>query len=129
MTMAAGHRRRLFRFLVVGVGAAVLFAVLSYALVSSGVPPFAGSVVAYLLAFALAYTAQRAWTFGGEQEHGVAFPRYALLQLGCAGLGGAVSQVLAWLGASPLTMAVIAALATSAVSYIASSRWVFVRQR
>ena len=35
------------RFVAVGIGAAALFFVLSYVLVSMGMPPFAGSVVAY----------------------------------------------------------------------------------
>jgi len=129
MTATAGHPHRLLRFLVVGVGAAALYAVLSYALVTAGMRPFVGSTFAYLLAFAIAYTAQRAWTFGAQQQHRVAFPRYAMLQLGCAALGGAVSQLATWLGASPLTMSVLAAIVTSAVSYVASSRWVFVRAR
>ena len=32
---------------------------------SAGLPPFVGSAIAYMLAFVVAYSAQRGWTFEG----------------------------------------------------------------
>lgn len=128
MTLARGaaQQSRLLRFVVVGVGAAALFAVLAYLFARAGMQPVLASPIAYLIAFAFAYLTQRSWTFGAEQAHAVAFPRYLALQLGCAALSGAVSHVaVSWYGASPLTMSLVAALVTSAVSYVLSSRWVF----
>ncbi|TGP47001.1 GtrA family protein, partial [bacterium M00.F.Ca.ET.229.01.1.1] len=84
---------RLFRFLVVGVGAALLLFVLSWLLVSLGLSPFVGSAAAYAIAFVVAYSAQRGWTFGGEHDHATALPRYLTLQLGCAVFSGLVSHV------------------------------------
>ena len=117
---------RLFRFILVGGGAAALFFVLAYVLVSAGVPPFAGSVFAYAMAFAFAYTAQRGWTFGGRHAHSRSFPRYLALQACCALFSGVVAHAaVALFGMSPLAMSAVTAVLSGAVSYVASSRWVF----
>lgn len=117
---------RLFRFLVVGAGAACLLFVLSWGLVAAGFPPFPASVAAYGVAFAVAYTAQRGWTFGGRHGHGRALPRYFAVQLGCALLSGLVSHIAVTVfGASPLTMSAVTTIVASAASYVLSSRWVF----
>lgn len=117
---------RLFRFVVVGAGAAALFFVLAFLLVSAGLPPFAGSVIAYATAFVIAYAAQRGWTFGGRHRHGHALPRYLILQAGCATLSGLVSHVAVnELGLPPLAMSALATLAAGGASYVLSSTWVF----
>ena len=121
-------RHRMVRFLLVGGGAAALFAVLAYVFARSGVPPFLASAGAYLIAFAFAYLTQRSWTFEREQSHAIAFPRYLALQIGCAVLSGIVSYVAVEIyDASLLTMSIGAMLITSAVSYVLSSLWVFAR--
>ncbi|MER8631966.1 GtrA family protein [Mesorhizobium opportunistum] len=117
---------RLFRFLVVGVGAALLLFVLSWLLVSSGLSPFAGSAIAYAIAFVVAYSAQRGWTFGAEHGHTRAFPRYLALQAGCAAFSGLVSHVaVTHFGLSPVAMSALTTVTTSTVSYFASLLWVF----
>jgi putative flippase GtrA len=117
---------RLFRFAVVGVGAACLLFVLSFLLVSMGLSPFSASVLAYSVAFAIAYTGQRSWTFGDRQNHSNSFRRYLALQAGCATFSGLVSHAaVAWLGMSPLAMSVLTTIAASAASYMVSSTWVF----
>ena len=117
---------RLFRFVVVGVGAAALFFVLTYALASAGLPPFLGSTLAYAVAFMVAYSAQRSWTFGGRHDHSHALPRYLAVQLCCALFSGTVSHVaVAGFGMSPLAMSALTTVLTSAVSYVLSSLWVF----
>lgn len=114
------------RFVTVGVGAAVLMLVLSYLLVSAGMPPFAGTVVAYAVALATAYTAQRTWTFGARHGHGHALPRYFIIQAGCALMSGILAQLLAtYLQMSPLAMSAVTATAASLASYFLSSRWAF----
>ncbi|WP_296737422.1 GtrA family protein [Mesorhizobium sp.] len=117
---------RLARFVVVGIGAALLFFVLSWALVSAGLPPFAGSVIAYLLVFVMAYSAQRSWTFEGRHGHGRAFPRYLVTQLVCAVFAGLCAHVaVSIFSAPPLVMSAIITLAAGAASYVLSSLWVF----
>jgi len=117
---------RLVRFAVVGIGAALLFFVLSWALVSAGLPPFAGSVIAYMLAFVVAYSAQRGWTFEGQHDHRRTLPRYLVTQLVCAVFAGLSAHVaVSVFSASPLVMSAIITLAAGAASYALSSVWVF----
>jgi putative flippase GtrA len=117
---------RLFRFAVVGVGAACLLFVLSFLLVSTGLSPFSASVLAYSVAFAVAYTAQRSWTFGDRHDHSNSFRRYLVLQAGCAIFSGVVSHAaVEWLGMSALAMSMMTTIAASGASYIVSSTWVF----
>ena len=124
--LRAALRLRTVRFLTVGVGAALLFFVLTYALVSLGMPPFAGTVVAYAAAFVTAYLAQRNWTFGGGHAHGRALPRYFILQAGCALGSGVLAHVAAEkFQMSPLAMSTLTTVAASVVSYFLSSLWVF----
>lgn len=122
-------RSRLLRFVIVGVGAAVLFFALAFCFARLGMQPFLSSAIAYLIAFVMAYTAQRGWTFHGEQDHRTAFPRYLTLQLGCSAFSGLVSQIaVSGFGATPFAMSLVATLLTSAVSYMLSSRWVFAKR-
>ncbi len=117
---------RLFRFVTVGVGAAALFFGLSWLLVSRGVPPFTGSVIAYATAFVVAYSAQRAWTFEGRHDHAQALPRYFVLQVGCALFSGVVAHfATSRLGMSPFAMSALTTVVASAASYVISSLWVF----
>ena len=117
---------RLVRFVIVGVGAALLLFMLSWALVSAGLPPFVGSVIAYMLAFVVAYSAQRGWTFEGRHDHAHAFPRYLVTQLVCAVFAGLSAHVaVSVFSASPLVMSAIITLAAGAASYALSSAWVF----
>jgi putative flippase GtrA len=125
--MAAGFTgARFVRFVVVGVGAALLFFVLAFLLVSAGLPPFVGSALAYAVAFVVAYSAQRGWTFGGRHDHSHALPRYFAVQLGCATFSGVVSHVAVyWLGMSPFAMSAVTTVLASAASFVLSSLWVF----
>jgi putative flippase GtrA len=114
------------RFVTVGVGAAALLFLLAYLFVSLGMTPFAGTVVAYAIAFAAAYTAQRAWTFGARHRHGHALPRYFVIQAGCALMSGGLAHVLVtYLQMPPLAMSVAITAASSVASYLLSSRWAF----
>ena len=117
---------RLFRFFLVGGGSAGLFFVLTYLLATLGMPPFAASILAYAIAFVVAYTAQRGWTFGGRHAHSHSFPRYLALQVACALFSGVVAHAaVALFGMSPLAMSAVTTVLASAVSYVASSLWVF----
>lgn len=119
-------RGRLVRFVIVGVSAAGVLFGLSWLLVTLGLSPFLGSVIAYAVAMAVSYTAQRSWTFGGAHAHGRALPRYLTLQIGCAAFSGLVSHVaVSRFGMAPLAMSAVMTLLVSAVSYVLSSSWVF----
>jgi putative flippase GtrA len=117
---------RLVRFVVVGVAAAGMLFMLGWLLISAGLSPFAGSLIAYVATFLCAYAAQRGWTFGGLHSHAHALPRYFILQSGCAVFSGLVSHAaVAGFGLSPLAMSAVMTVAVSAVSYIGSLWWVF----
>jgi len=121
---------RFVRFVTVGVGAAALLLVVSYLLASAGLPPFAAGLIAYAIAFVVAYSAQRGWTFGAAHGHGYALPRYFALQAGCALMSGVIAHVsVDRLHMSPLAMSVLVTVAASAVSYVVSSLWVFPDKR
>ena len=114
------------RFLCVGVGVAVFFMFLTYALVSGGVPPFWASVSAYVICFVMAYILQRFWTFEAKHRHREALPKYFALQAGCAVLSGFVPQVaIDRFGATHLVAAGLAALTASFLSYVGSTLFVF----
>lgn len=124
--LRSAFRLKPVRFVTVGVGAAVLLFVLSYLFVRWGMPPFVGSAAAYVIAFIVAYTAQRGWTFGAAHSHAQALPRYLTVQVGCALLSGIVAHVaVEMLGASAFVMSIMVTLAASAASYVLSSLWVF----
>lgn len=99
---------------------------LSYLFVSFGIQPFLGTIIAYAVAFAVAYTAQRAWTFGARHGHGHAFPRYCAIQVVCALLSGVLAHLLvAYFQTPPLAMSFVTTVAASIASYFLSSRWAF----
>ena len=124
--LAGVERSRLTRFVTVGVGAALLLFVLSWLLVTLGLPPFAGSALAYGVAFVVAYCAQRGWTFRARHSHARALPRYLAVQLGCAVLSGLVSHVaVTRFGISTLAMSAVTTGVASAASFVLSSLWVF----
>jgi len=119
-------RQRLLRFVVVGLGAALLLFALTYAFLSLGIAPAAASLAAYAIAFVAAYSAQRRWTFGGRHPHGHALPRYFAVQLGCALLSSLSAHVAALgFGLPPLVVSAIATLVASAASYLLALLWVF----
>lgn len=113
------------RLVLVGGSAAGLFFVLTYLFVSAGGPPFLSSVAAYAIAFVFAYTAQHAWTFGGQHKHGSAFPRYLAAQIFCALLSGLVSQIASMAGAPAALISGAAMLASSGASFLLVRFWVF----
>jgi putative flippase GtrA len=124
--LQTAFRLRFVRFVTVGVGAAALLLVLSYVLASIGLPPFAAGLIAYAMAFVVAYSAQRGWTFGAAHGHGHALPRYFVLQAGCALLSGVLAHIAVdRFQMSPLAMSVLITAVASAVSYVVSSLWVF----
>jgi putative flippase GtrA len=124
--MRAANGGRLFRFVVVGAGAACLLFVLTFLLVSIGLPPLSGSVLAYAVCIAIAYVAQRDWTFRDRQNRGNSFRRYLMVQAGCAVFSGLISHVsVEWFGMTPLAMSAMTTIAASAASYMVTSTWVF----
>jgi putative flippase GtrA len=84
---------QMLRFVCVGVGVAVFFMFLTYALVSGGAPPFWASVLAYVICFVIAYLLHTFWTFEAKHPPREALPKYLALQVSCAVFSGLVPQV------------------------------------
>jgi putative flippase GtrA len=113
------------RFIFTGSCVASLFFALSFAFVSFGIPAFISHAFAYLIAFVVGYTAQRAWTFQSRTNHRRAFPRYLALQAACMVGSGVLAHALARFETSPLYMSMTTTCAAALISYFGSSRWVF----
>ncbi len=122
----AALSRQEVRFIIAGGSGAVLFFLLSFLIVSAGMPPFAGTSLAYLVCFLTVYTVHRYWTFSTDVPHGRAFPRYLLLQLFCASAAGWFAHFLVHTyGFQPLAMSALTTVASSVFSYFVTSLWVF----
>jgi putative flippase GtrA len=120
----------MLRFVCIGVGVALFFMFLTYALVSGGAPPFWASVSAYVICFVVAYLLQRFWTFEARHPHREALPKYFALQVVCAVLSGLVAQLtIDHFGATHLAPAGLAALTAGVLSYIGATLFVFPNAR
>lgn len=118
--------RQEVRFIIAGASGTVLFFVLSFLIVSAGVPAFAGTLIAYLITFVTIYTVHRYWTFSVDVPHGRAFPRYLLLQAFCATASALFAHFLvSHFGFRPLAMSALTAVASAGFSYFVTSLWVF----
>ena len=126
MKQILAARRRFIRFAIVGLGATLLLFTLTYVFSRLGMQAFLAGLVAYAIAFLMAYAGQRVWTFGGSHDHSHAFPRYLAAQLGCATASALVGHICFEVFASSPFWTSAAVTATSGVmSYLLSSRWVF----
>lgn len=121
-------RGRLARFLVVGVGCALLYFALAWALQArGGVQPFLATVTAYLISLCIAYVLQRAWTFRSNASHAITLPRYAATQAAAALLTATATQIMAHFFAetSSMMLAAGSTVLGSSLSFVLSSTWVF----
>jgi putative flippase GtrA len=97
MTMPLRHRNardlaRFARFVVVGGGFALGYAVVTAALVGrAGLPPLATSVAVYALCIPLAYLAQKSFTFRVRRAQRGGFMVYAATQVVCMALVSVVT--------------------------------------
>lgn len=126
-----GYLRRLLqlrtaRFIIVGGATAAFLMALTFGLLRAGAPPFAGGLAAYAVTFVIAYLLQRNWTFEGAGRHARTLPRYFTVQLACGLTSGGLSHLLAGtLGWPPAAASAVMTACVAAISYSASSLWVF----
>lgn len=121
---------QLVRFIIVGGGTAAQLMVLTFAFLKAGAPPFLGGAGAYAITFVVAYLLQRNWTFRSAERHARTLPRYFLVQFACGlasgGLAHLLAQVLGWPAA---VASAVMTVCVSAISYFATSLWVFSDER
>jgi putative flippase GtrA len=80
------------RFLLVGGGFSLSYALVTAALIRfAGAPPFWTSVLCYVVAIPLAYTAHRRFAFQVEETRPAAFALYVATQVGALALVSAVT--------------------------------------
>lgn len=119
---------RMARFLVVGVGCALLYFALAWALQArGGLTPFLATGTAYLISFCVAYVLQRTWTFQSNASHAVTLPRYATAQALAALVTASATQIMAHFhpGSSSMMLAAGSTVLGSSLSFVLSSTWVF----
>ncbi|MEO6298967.1 MAG: GtrA family protein [Paracoccaceae bacterium] len=107
-----------FRFLVVGGTFSVIYSVTTAALIRvAAAPPFATSVVVYLLCIPWAFLAHKHFAFGARNTRKAAFPLYVLTQIVSL---AAVAQVTTRFITHHFIIDVGILLLTSAIAAIAS---------
>lgn len=119
---------KLARFLVVGVGCALLYFGLMWAFqMEASFPPFLATASAYLISFSIAYVLQRLWTFQSQSSHMATLPRYAAVQALAAVLTATTTQIIAHLypTTSSIVIAAISTVLAGGLSFVLSSTWVF----
>ncbi|NUS22351.1 MAG: GtrA family protein [Mesorhizobium sp.] len=119
--------RRPIRFLVTGIGATLLYALLGAAF-SAGTPmsPALGSVLAYALAAIFSYAGHKYFTFASNGAHRFEVPRFAVLTLVGLATSFALPAVLSeWLGLPVRVPIVLTCLLVPLVNYVVLRHWVF----
>jgi putative flippase GtrA len=121
-------KAQLARYLVVGVSNTAITIAVYGALIRSGVPPVAASVVAFGAGAANGFRLNRTWTFRSDRRGARAGARYVAVLL--VGLGLNVVGVALWVGVAqlPKLAGEIAALPpVTATTFALSRSWVFGR--
>jgi putative flippase GtrA len=118
---------RLARFGVVGVGCALLYAVLAWSLTTwAGLPATTASVAAYAMAGVASYLGQKLFTFRSDARHADAAPRFlALFAVGAAIAAAAPLLLTQRLGLPPMVAIVFTCVAVPLINYLVLGRLVF----
>ncbi len=128
-----GPAKRPARFLIIGLGATLIYAVLA-ALLSTGetalMRPAAGSVLSYAIAAVFSYAGHKYFTFVSHGAHRFEAPRFVLLSL----VGLAISLLLpvvlsGLLGLSALVPILATCILIPIVNYVVLRYWVFASTR
>jgi putative flippase GtrA len=125
--------RRPLRFLITGLGATLLYAVLA-ALFSAGEPalmnPVVGSVLAYGLAAGFSYAGHKYFTFVSDGAHRLEAPRFVVVTLLGLAVSFASPAVLSGKLGLPVQIAIgLTCVVIPFVNYVVLRRWVFAGQR
>jgi putative flippase GtrA len=119
------HYARMSRFILTGMAAAAVFFSIALALMRAGLAPFLATLLAYALSFVAGYYLQHGWTFRACHAHRQSLPRYLAVQFGCCMVCGLAAQAALLAGLPPLLLSLLTTVATSIISFIASTLWVF----
>ena len=118
MTGETSHLQTFLRFLAVGGGFSLGYALITTALINlADAPPLSTSIIVYVLCIPLAYSTQRVVAFRGRAEGSRGLAIYAATQIACLAFVAAitsrlVSYVFVWDTMLYLVTAGLAALAS-----------------
>ncbi|TIW20916.1 MAG: GtrA family protein [Mesorhizobium sp.] len=124
-------RRRPVRFLVTGLGATLLYALMA-AVFSAGAPvlmnPASGSVLAYALAAVFSYAGHKYFTFASGGAHRFEAPRFVILTLLGLAMSFALPAILSdRLGLPAQIPIALTCILVPLVNYAVLRHWVFGR--
>lgn len=119
-----------YRFITIGVIASLLHFFMMLSLISAEFRPAFATVLAFLVAFLFAYSAQRNWAFKSNISHRKLLPRYFISQLFCIATAALASEVThnITLLSENMIVAAVTTIISGGLSYLLSSRWVFVNR-
>lgn len=121
--------RRAIRFLVIGIGATLLYALLAAgfsATVAMSLKPALGSMLAYALAAVFSYAGHKYFTFVSSGAHRFEVPRFAVLTLVGLAMSFALPAVLSEGLSLPVQVPIaLTCLLVPLVNYVVLRHWVF----
>ncbi|WP_051333947.1 GtrA family protein [Mesorhizobium sp. WSM3224] len=119
------------RFLVIGIGATLIYALLAASFSAAAAMPLnpaMGSVLAYGLAAVFSYAGHKYFTFVSRGAHRFEVPRFAVLTLAGLATSFALPAVLSqWLGLPVQVPIALTSLLVPLVNYVVLRHWVFAR--
>jgi putative flippase GtrA len=121
---------RVGRFGLVGIAASATYAILALLLIEgAGLPSWAGSALAYVLAIPVSFFGQKHFTFRSHGHIASEMPAFLLLQAANIGLAAGVMAVATNVAGLPHWLGVLAVVAViPAVTYVALTRSVFLHR-
>ena len=115
-------------FVVIGIASALTFVIGSQILIAlpTGLPAWVVSAFCYALCVLPAYLAHRRFSFRSSAPHGMALPRYVLVQSASIVLATLFSYIAyGAIGLASPVAAVVVVTLTSAVSFVVLRSWAF----
>jgi len=115
-------------FVVIGISSALGFVVCSQLLIAAhtGLADWVASALVYAGCILPAYLAHRRFSFRSDAPHGLALPRYAVVQIAAVALATLFSYVAyGAIGLPRPVAAVVVVTLTSAVNYVVLKSWAF----
>jgi putative flippase GtrA len=119
---------KFLRFGVVGGGSVLIYAVVTWMIVSSRQADASlASGIGYLAAVPFNFVGQKVFAFRAAGEAGGQFVRYAITTVVGIGLScGIMLASISWLGLGPISGIVLTILSLPLMTFFVLDRWVFV---
>lgn len=121
---------RLFRFVVSGGAAALVYCFVLVQLTGAGLAPWLSGLLAYVVSMPVGFVLHKVFTFRSEQPFRQELPRFVATSLPGIFLGSVIPALLTATGRVPMPWVGLAtSIATPVITYILMSIWVFKQPR